>query len=368
MILDDTDLARRFTARAATFPEPSGDLFARISQRIDTSARAPFARVRRRVRFNGQFAMTAALAATFIIAAGAGIERLAQPPALQEKVETVRIDRMPTAPPASNVIAAPAPVPKQIKINTLKTAARSADGNDHGTGVSEPAAPAPPDAIARAETLGLLVRDVPSSIAALTAIARTNGGIVTNVNDTLPDDPSIARTATLSLTVAAARLDVANAKILALGSLQSRTGTAEAIGDSIVDDRARLRNLRREETDLLHIMDRSGTVESILDVESKLADVRGQIEQITAQLATSNHRVATSQIDITLTEARPTIVPATPTFGDHITATWSAALRSIVALAVSIADLAVWCAAYAPLWIVLAIVVALIIYRRRSRF
>ena len=376
MITDDRDFAERFRARAATFPEPTPQLFTVTLHRLGT--RTPHGgNIVSRVTnvwlgiskmLRGGILAAAAVACLVLAVSFNKHDTTLQPVALMERVTTAKVD--PAYAPPSGAVA---PAPKQIKINTLKTmssASAETSSNTHDAdGATAPAPPPAPDAaIARAETLALLVRSVPDSIAALNALARAHGGFVTKVEDNAPDDADSPRTAALSLTVAAPQLDTATTRILALGAIQSRSATAEAIGDSIVDDRARLRNLRREETDLLHIMDRSGSVASILDVESKLADVRGQIEQLTAHLATSNHRVATAQIDITLTESKPAPTPAKPSLGDHVSATWNAALRSVIALGVGSIDFAIWVGAYLPLLLASASVAATIIYIRRSRF
>jgi Domain of unknown function (DUF4349) len=365
MMLDDRDLASRFRARAAQLPDPSPALFSVTMARVDALPQRSPRLVRSWKEFTGlRFAFAGGLAAALTFACVIGLVQLAPHNAFAPRVEEVRMDVSPARGAAESVIA---PAPKMIKINTLKT-----NPSVRGGIAPEPPVASVADsdaaAIARAETLALLVRDVPFAIASLNAIARTNGGIVTTVDDSAPDDPNAPRTATLTLAVSAPKLDSATTRILALGAVQSRRATAEAIGDSIVDDRARLRNLRREERDLLHIMDRSGSVASILDVESKLADVRGQIEQLDAHLAGSNHRVATSQIDVTLTESRPTRAVASPSTGDHISATWNAALRSIAAFGIAVVDFGLWTAAYAPLWIVPAIAAGVLIFRWRSRF
>lgn len=380
MITDDRELAELFRARTASFPQPSPALFTVTMQRLDANAsqgtaaadRAHVIARLRRTRFGAlalsrSGAIAAAIAACIILAVTFSRHDTTQAPvALFEPAIAPKVD------PSYDRSAPAAPMPKQINVNTLKSSSRTMSTN---TGVpaaateSDAVANHVPDAaIARTESLGLLVRSVPDAIAAINGIAKTHGGMVIKIDDNAPDDPDSPRTATLSLTVAAPQLDAATTRILAIGAIQSRSATAEAIGDSIVDDQARLRNLRREETDLLRIMDRSGSVQSILDVESKLADVRGQIEQLTAHLANSNHRVATSQLDVTLTESKPAAAPATPSLGDHVTATWNAALRSIRGLGVSIVDGAIWVTAYLPVVLVAALIAAFVMYRRRSRF
>ena len=69
-----------------------------------------------------------------------------------------------------------------------------------------------------------------------------------------------------------------------LGAVQSRNISAEDVGEKIVDFQARLSNLRRTESNLLKIMDKSGSVKDILSVAQELSRVREQIVRFTAQL------------------------------------------------------------------------------------
>ena len=67
-------------------------------------------------------------------------------------------------------------------------------------------------------------------------------------------------------------------------------GLASAVDATIVDEEARLRNLRREEGDLRTLMDKGGKVDEILTVQQNLSDVRGQIEELDAQHQNDLHR------------------------------------------------------------------------------
>lgn len=361
MLLDDRDLEQLFRARASALLDPAPELFERTLDRIAAPRpRAnPIAAWWRRLGLRGELGFAVGLVLIFSLFVFGQFAR--GPAGVPERIEAIKIDKMPTpppVPPTTRVAQEPPPA-----IHPFNSTARS------GGPMEEPmAAKVLPPAIARTATIALLVRDVPTALGAVDGIARRNGGLVTQLDDSVPAEAGEPRGATLTLLVDAGRLDHALASIAALGAQQARTTTAESIGDSIVDDRARLRNLQREETDLLHIMDRSGSVASILDVESKLADVRGEIERLNGELAEMNHRVATAQIDVTLTQTQVTAPPATPTLADHLGATWQAAQRSSLALATSLLDLIVWLTALAPFWAVAALVVAAIVWRSRSRF
>lgn len=66
------------------------------------------------------------------------------------------------------------------------------------------------------------------------------------------------------------------------------------MADQLVDFEARLRNLRKTETTLLQIMERSGSITDVLKVSEAFSQTRQEAEQLTAQLANLKNRVAYS--------------------------------------------------------------------------
>jgi len=130
--------------------------------------------------------------------------------------------------------------------------------------------------------------------------------------------------------------------------VQNKAIDAEDLDASIVDEEARLRNLRREETDLRRLMDRGGRVTDILSVQQQLSDVRGSIEQLDAQHANDLHRVATGTIALALTEDRPNAAPAKPGPTARIDGAWHDGVRALVDTVVTLLAATAWCVAYAP--------------------
>ncbi|GAC1533319.1 MAG: hypothetical protein NVS2B17_00810 [Candidatus Velthaea sp.] len=109
-------------------------------------------------------------------------------------------------------------------------------------------------------------------------------GSVTSLQDAMPDDPAEPHNAQVTLAIPSGRLDAVMDAIAATGAVKSRATKGEDIATSIVDTSARLRNLRREERDLLKIMDRGGRTSDVLEVQTHISDVRGQIETLNAQV------------------------------------------------------------------------------------
>ncbi|HEX3550800.1 MAG TPA: DUF4349 domain-containing protein [Candidatus Elarobacter sp.] len=203
--------------------------------------------------------------------------------------------------------------------------------------------------LARKAHLELLVRDVESSLRTAQATVRSAGGDVTSFADATPRSADDVHGATLEAEVPADRLDGTLDQLAALGAVQNRSVDAEDVAGAIVDEEARLRNLRREESDLRGLMDKGGKVEDVLDVQQHLGDVRGQIEQLDAQHQHDVHRVATSTISLALTEDRPNGAPAKPGPTARIDGAWHSGLSALGDAVVSLIATIAWCVAVAPL-------------------
>ena len=226
----------------------------------------------------------------------------------------------------------------------------------HGIGASgalkatdaAPASVAKPQRLAKTARIEVLVRDVESSLATARAAIGRAGGELTALDDASPRTSGAVHDATLVVEVPPDRLDATLDALAALGTVQNRSIEAADVDAAIVDEEARLRNMRREESDLRRLMDRGGKVGEILTVQQNLSDVRGQIEELDAQHQHDLHRVATSTITAVLTEDRPTGAPAKPGPTARIDGAWHAGLNALGDTLVAFVSGLVWCVAYAP--------------------
>jgi uncharacterized protein DUF4349/putative zinc finger protein len=208
--------------------------------------------------------------------------------------------------------------------------------------------------LAKKARLDLLVRDVEATLKQAQATVRRAGGDVTTLNDTTPPSASTVHTATMDVEVPAAQLDDTLDHLGLLGAVQTRAIDAEDVDATIVDEEARLRNLRRAESDLRKLMDKGGKVDEILTVQQNLTEVRGQIEQLDAQHRNDVHRVATSTITVNLTEDRPNAVPAKPGPTARIDGAFHNGLNALADNVVAFLATIAWCVAYAPIPLTLA--------------
>jgi hypothetical protein len=220
--------------------------------------------------------------------------------------------------------------------------------------------------IARTASLSLIAGDVDRTIAALTALVHQVDGDVVKLDNERPADSSDQHTADATIIVPADRFESTLARIAKLGGVRSQKVSAEDVGDQIVDDQARLRNLRRTESDMLAIMDRSGKIGEVLAVEEQLATVREQIEKLDAESQALSARVATSTIEIHL-EDEARVTAAEPNAGSQLSNAWHSAWHDSRDAALALAGRIFVLIAFAPYWLPLIGIIALIVIQARRR-
>lgn len=208
--------------------------------------------------------------------------------------------------------------------------------------------------LAKHARLEIYVGDVEAALRGAQSAVRAADGDVTSLDDASPRTAGAVHGAELAVEVPAERLDATLDVLAKLGTVRNRTIAADDLGDAIVDEEARLTNLRRAERDLRALMDRGGKVDEILGVQQNLSEVRGQIEQLAAQHEHDLHRVATSAIALSLSEDRPNPSPAKPGPTARIDGAWHAGLDALADTAVAVISAAVWSVAYAPVPLALA--------------
>ena len=202
--------------------------------------------------------------------------------------------------------------------------------------------------LAKTARIDVLVASVETSLKRVRELTGDNGGELTSLDDASPRTAGAVHGAQLTVEIPAARLDATLDQFAALGTVQNRAIDAEDVDAAIVDEEARLRNLRSEENDLRALMAKGGKVDDILSVQQNLSDVRGQIEQLDATHQHDLHRVATSTISVNLTEERANETPAQPGPSARIDGAWQSGLNALADTVVSLLSTIAWCVAYSP--------------------
>lgn len=211
--------------------------------------------------------------------------------------------------------------------------------------------------IAKTADLKLYVSDVDAAATKIGVLARRERG------DIFSSDISRA-TGNLEVRVPVGAFDATMTSLARVGIVREQSSSAEDLTGDITDSAAKLRNLRRTEGDILRIMDRSGTVGEVLNVENQLSDVRGQIEELEADLKSMQQRVAYSTITTEL-DAEPATAPVHPSVGAQLANQWQDAVAHLGAFTLAIVALIMWLVVFAPYVIVPALVVWFLARRRK---
>ena len=210
----------------------------------------------------------------------------------------------------------------------------------------------------RTASLRLRVEDVAKAHEEVGRIAAEVDGYVADTTFNAETGPS---SATITIRVPSRGLESVMARIVTLGKLLEKRINTQEVSEEYVDLGSRKRNLEREEQQLLELLKRAGKVPDLLQVEQTLARVRGEVERIAGRMRYLENRVALSAVTVHLQGPEPK-----PTAGGPV---WAAsdvfrqATRSLIRTGRGLATMGIWLGVYAPVWLPILVVLALVIRR-----
>ena len=200
---------------------------------------------------------------------------------------------------------------------------RFAGGRDSAaTNTPAPAPPTGVDApfmIARSVALTIVVKNFTASRSSLETLLDRHHGYAAQLTVTTP--ANTARSFQASLRIPAAELASTLADIKSLGRIENETQSGEEVTQQHADLQARLKNSRETEQRLQAILlQRTGKISDVLDVEREIARVRGEIETMEADQQNLEHRVSFASIELQLSEEYKAEInsPATPTISTQL--------------------------------------------------
>ena len=146
--------------------------------------------------------------------------------------------------------------------------------------------------------MDLIVKSPREASEKIHQLAQQLGGFLVTSDISGGEDAS---TASLTIRVPANRFEDARAEIRKLGlRVEGEKLEAQDVTKQYVDQSARLRNLRAQDTQYLGILKQAKTVKDILEVSDKLNEVRGEIEQQQAEFDALSKQVETVALAISL--------------------------------------------------------------------
>lgn len=208
-------------------------------------------------------------------------------------------------------------------------------------------APQPRPQLVKTAEIALVVNSLDDTLPEISQIIQQQQGDLLKLEDNKSQNGNRRQTASLQIRVPQDKLETTLDALAKLGTVQRRNISAEDVTNQLVDFQARVRNLRKTESTLLQIMNRSGSVGDVLKVAQELSNIRQSIEQIDAQLQSLTNRVAYSTITLHLEAAVSTTTPQQP-LGLQIQDTWNNATHSVSELTTGFIRLAIWLVAYSP--------------------
>ena len=215
--------------------------------------------------------------------------------------------------------------------------------------------------------LAIVVDDVDSKIAQISALAEEFGGWVVNaqVSRAQSDGESRVSYGTITVRVDADRLDEAMRMIKdGTHEVESESVTGQDVTQDYVDLSGRVANLEAAEQQLQEIMQSANKTEDVLSVYSELVRVRGEIEQIRGRLNYYDEAAAYSSIQISL---RPTpVIQPVEIAGWRPLETARNAFQALVDVLRGAADVAIAVAVFAlPLLVLVGLPAWWLLRRRR---
>lgn len=154
--------------------------------------------------------------------------------------------------------------------------------------------------IIRSATLTMQVKSVHDAQQQIAGFVKSHQGFITDSKLDTADGG--LPTATLTIRVPATRFDDLLGTLGGVGTVASRQVTGEDVTLDYVDTSSRVRNLQREEAQLLALLKRAGKLSDVLQVERELSRVRGEIEQSQGRLRHLANQVDLATITVTLSE------------------------------------------------------------------
>jgi hypothetical protein len=227
--------------------------------------------------------------------------------------------------------------------------------------VSPEAAVRTPSVI-RTATLRVVAKDFGAVRPGVESIISSLSGFVDHM--TVTGDAAVARQLQATLRVPGDRLVEALTRLRRLGAVVEDTQGSEDVTDQIVDIDARLANARATEKRLADILqNRTGKLSDVLEVEREIARVRLDIERLDAEKTNVGRRVAYATIDLSVTEERKS-QDAPLTLATRIRL---AALDGLDSATATIVETLLFLLRAGPVFVLLALPVALVWLMRRRR-
>jgi hypothetical protein len=198
--------------------------------------------------------------------------------------------------------------------------------------------------IIRSANVSLQVKDVREAMTRVQEVAALHRGFISD--SSLEAGEGQTPSATLTIRVPAARFDQALNALGGVGVVRARQVSGQDVTVEFVDTDARVRNLKREEAELLKLLSRAGRLSEVLEVERELSRVRGQIEQAQGRLRQLASQVDLATIQVSLAETVQQVTTSPWQLGPVAENAWANAQRELAATVAAVIAGVIWFVAF----------------------
>lgn len=213
--------------------------------------------------------------------------------------------------------------------------------------------------IIKTAILSIVTEDVAKSADDLKSIAEQNGGHILSVNVSKIESAPAGR---VTFKVPVEKFDAVLDAARKVGlKVASENVSGSDVTEEYVDVQSRIRNLQASETAFLKIMEQSGKITDILQVQKELERVRGQIEQAQgrAKYLETSAELATITVNLSTDEgALPVVDPVS------VWRPWTvikAAFRSLISVLQGVGTLLIWLIVFIPIWAAAVLIIWLLL-------
>jgi hypothetical protein len=199
--------------------------------------------------------------------------------------------------------------------------------------------------IIRRASLTLQVDEVKAGIKQVSDLMKRIGGFV--AESAYESTEGSVPSARMVLRVPAEKFDAVLDSLSGVGKVFARNVDSDDVTLEFVDTTSRIRNLKQEESTLLKLLQRTGKLSEVLEMERELSRVRGEIEQAQGRLRHLGNQVSLATIEVSLSEKVQ--VANTSPWG-HLPASfenaWQDAMRALAGAVDWMMRTGIWLLAY----------------------
>ncbi len=215
--------------------------------------------------------------------------------------------------------------------------------------------------------ISVVVKDVPVTIKSIANYAEKNGGFVVNSQIS---KSGLAPYGEITVRIPSKEFEKGILEVKSLGDVQRENVVGQDVTEEYVDLDSRLRNLMATEKQFLAILAKAEKITDILAVQRELSDVRSNIEVLQGRMKYLKTSADMSSLTVYLS-TDPSVLPTIEDSNEwKPLAVLKAAVRGLIVVGKSLANLVIYFAVFIPLWILIALVVwvvRMLVLRARRR-